>query len=42
MRRPTPLLDLVELAPVGVERVVGFFVGPVVDHRCLLKLRAEG
>ena len=27
---PAPLLDLVEVAPVGVERVVGFFVGPVV------------
>ena len=23
---PAPLLDLVEVAPVGVERVVGFFV----------------
>ena len=23
------LLDLVEVAPVGIERVVGFFVGPV-------------
>jgi hypothetical protein len=27
-----PLLDLVEVAPVGVERIVGFFVGPVVRH----------
>ena len=27
---PAPLLDLPEVAPVGVERVVGFFVGPVV------------
>jgi hypothetical protein len=26
---PTLLLDLVEVAPVGIERVVGFFVGPV-------------
>jgi hypothetical protein len=24
---PTPLLDLVEVAPVGVEWVLGFFVG---------------
>jgi len=24
---PAPLLDLVEAAPIGVERVVGFFVG---------------
>jgi hypothetical protein len=23
---PAPLLDLVEVAPVGIERVVGFFV----------------
>jgi hypothetical protein len=30
---PAPLLDLLEVAPVGVERVVGFFVGPVVGHR---------
>ena len=29
---PAPLPDLVELALVGVERVVGFFVGPVVAH----------
>ena len=29
---PAPLLDLVEVAPVGVERVVGFFGGPVVGH----------
>jgi hypothetical protein len=26
------LLHFVEVAPVGVERVVGFFVGPVVGH----------
>jgi hypothetical protein len=25
-----PLLDFVEVGPVGVERVVGFFSGPVV------------
>jgi hypothetical protein len=30
---PAPLLNLVEVALVGVERVVGFFVGPVVGHR---------
>ena len=29
---PAPLLDLVEVALVGVERVVDFFVGPVVGH----------
>ena len=30
---PAPLLNLVEVAPVGIERVVGFFVGPVeVGH----------
>jgi hypothetical protein len=27
-----PFLDLVEVAMVGLERVVGFFVGPVVCH----------
>src|SRR5262249_7755502 len=30
---PAPLLNLIEVAPVGVERVVGFFVGPVIEHR---------
>jgi hypothetical protein len=29
---PAPFLHFVEVAPVGVERIVGFFVGPVVGH----------
>ena len=29
---PAPLLDLVEVAPVGLERVVGFFVRAVVGQ----------
>jgi hypothetical protein len=29
---PAPLLHFVEVAPVRIERVVGFFVGPVVGH----------
>jgi hypothetical protein len=29
---PAPLLDLVEVAPIRVEGIVGFFVGPVVGH----------
>jgi hypothetical protein len=36
---PAPLLDLVELALVGVAGVVGFFSGPVVRHRYLLKVQ---
>jgi hypothetical protein len=29
---PAPLLNLIEVAPVGVERVVCSFMGPVVWH----------
>ena len=29
---PAPLLDLVEVALVGIERIVRFFVGPVVGY----------
>jgi hypothetical protein len=29
---PAPFLLFLEVAPVGVERIVGFFVGPVVGH----------
>jgi hypothetical protein len=32
-RRRTPLLDLVEVAAVGVVRIVGLLVGPVVHRR---------
>jgi hypothetical protein len=28
-----PLLDLVEVAPIGIDRVVGFLVGPVIHWR---------
>ena len=31
---PAPLLGLVEVAPGGVARVAGFFVGLVVGHLC--------
>jgi hypothetical protein len=34
-----PLLDLVEVAPVGAVQVVGFFSGLVVGHRYLLKVQ---
>jgi hypothetical protein len=28
-----PLLDLIEVAPVGMGRIVGFIVGPVTHRR---------
>jgi hypothetical protein len=30
---PAPLLDLVEVAPVGVVRIVGVLVGPAIHRR---------
>src|SRR5262249_40887606 len=27
-----PLLDLVEVAPVGVDRIIGLFVGPIAHY----------
>ena len=35
------LLDLVEVASVGVERVVGFFGGPVVGHGGVARFLSE-
>ena len=32
-----PFLDLVEVAIIGIERVVSLFVGPIV-HRCFIPL----
>ena len=29
---PRPFFDLIEVAIVRIERVVGFFVGPIVGH----------
>jgi hypothetical protein len=30
---PRPLLDLVEVAPVGMDRIIGFFVGRIAHDR---------
>ena len=34
-----PLLDLVEVAPIGVDRIIGLFVGPVAHYAARATIR---
>jgi hypothetical protein len=37
-----PLLDLVEIAMIGIERVISFLVGPVAHRTIFFRSVAEG